>query len=1351
MKKMIKNTLLCALPALAIFLLGGCKDDGIEISDKYKSKIPKNVKLLEYTESSLTVCWDFIKGPTSYTVQLVDADKKAISEELTKTVTDIDYFEFANIDASAIFYARVRANYPYSATSDWVYVSRNGQPAMIMAGMGIIDVTPALKLHDATGSTLTFEWAYTEDTEADAAFRYNVELFNNEACTDLFVSWIGDGKLSTSGTGLFMVQAGKPALRFTFSGLEPETTYYARVTNTSIGSIKTPIVTAATKAAGPAASTNSPAQAGDIVLAQDFSNFIHGGDVVRAAAGYNAVANTEYRQQWQIAAGENPVADASRPVVAWNTEFGVWAGDVSNDYRQALGMTGWSRAATGDNISTRPGYVKMGGNKGIASLHTPALAALPDNATVTVSFSAAAYAEGSTVYSRDIIVKAVEGATVSAANVAENGVVVASAVADISAAVGEFKIFSVTLEGLSRTSRIAFCSNPDLVNDNLTRFLLDDIVISYEGIGTLQKLTAPANVVFDPAEVYSDKLTLKWGAVTGAVSYTVAYWKEGTPESGATVVADLTTTSCILKDLDADTKYFAKVKACRYNNPTYDSDYSAAVSEKTNNVVQVAGIIVSKVKSTSSTLTVEWARVDGEACVNSASQVYYAAIYNDAACQSLVVGWDLSNIFSITAGIKFRYTFSGLDPAKTYYVRVNDKTNDMFSDPLAYTTAAAGPAVSTNNPAHAGDVLISEDFAGLIHCGDIANFAPAYSVANENSYRATYRKASGDNPVGYINQACTTGEFDLFSGGGVGTAYTEGTGLAAWGKEGNIATRAGYAKFGASAAAASLYTPELSKLPAGASTVKVKFSAQAYSEKYDGSGADAGKIIIKAVTGAALGAKGAITGTLVDIDEAAPVDISSAMAMFKTFEVTLNGVTPDSRIVISTSERRALIDDIVITYTGPSSISQLTAPANVAFDASAIYADRLTLKWDAVAGAASYTVAYWEDGSPEAGATEITGVTAASCNIGSLQAGTKYHAKVKACHTNATYNSAWSAAVSATTTTVAPPAGITVAGVKSTSSTLTVEWARVDAEPCVNSAAQTYYAAIYSDAACQSLIVGWDLSNIFSITAGIKFRYTFSGLDPATTYYVCVTDKTNSLFSDPFAYKTAAAGPAVSTNNPAQAGDVLISEDFAGLIHCSDIANFAPAYSPPAANRATYQKASGDNPAGFTIGTCTSGEFDLFSGGSVEAAYTEGTGLSAWGKSGNIATRAGYTKFGTGSAAASLYTPELSKLPAAGATVKVQFSAQAYSEKFDGSSADVGTILIKAVTGAVLGAKGAITGTLVEVDAAAPVNISSAQAEFKTFEVTLNNVTPGARVVISTSEKRALIDDIVITCVSVNP
>ena len=775
MKKSILYILFALFSLSAAVSLTACKDDGVEISGANKSKTPKNVKLLEYGATSLTICWDFIRGATSYTVQLVDGEMNPVSEALCKTTDAIDYHEFTDLAADRIYYGRVRANFPYSSTSDWVYVTANEQPAMLMASVGILELDPKLTLNAATGSTLTYEWSYTDDAATDATRLYNIELFRDEACSELHVSWLADGKLA-SDKGIFTALAGYPVVRFTFSGLDPETTYYARVTNASFGNIMTPVVAGTTAKAGPKASQNNPAQAGDIVLAQDFAAFIHGGDIVRSAAGYNAVSGTEYRKTWEPATGENPQADGDRPVCNWTTEFNVFTGGTSAEYIESVGMKGWGLSG---NTSTRPGYIKCGGGGGgIGILYTPELAALPKNTTVTVSFSASAYAEGENVYGSDIVVEAIEGAEFGSNNsVSKKGTAVASKVVDISSAVGRFETFTVTLDGLSPTSRIAFSSNPAQAGANKTRYLLDDIVVVYDGETRLEKLTVPANVKFDADAVYSDKLTLEWDEVAGAASYTVAWWADGTEEKDATVAEGITSASYLLKELEAGTEYHAKVKACRYNNPDYDSDYSAAVSQKTDIAPVQAGIVVSKVLATSSTLTVEWARADGQACVNSSAQVYHVKLYSDAECKDLVVGWNASNVFGITAGNRFRFTFSGLAPATTYYVCVDDKTNDFFSDPLAYATAAAGPQAGATTPgsAKAGDILLAEDFSRVIHGGDIANFAAGYYPPSSN--RGTYAAASGDNPSGFSATRCTANEFDVFSGGGVAAPYTEGTGL----------------------------------------------------------------------------------------------------------------------------------------------------------------------------------------------------------------------------------------------------------------------------------------------------------------------------------------------------------------------------------------------------------------------------------------------------------------------------------------------------------------------------------------------------------------------------------------------
>ena len=242
-------------------------------------------------------------------------------------------------------------------------------------------------------------------------------------------------------------------------------------------------------------------------------------------------------------------------------------------------MKGWGSSG---NTSTRPGYIKCGGGSGgIGILYTPQLTALPANTTVKVSFSASAYAEGENVYGSDIVVEAVEGAEFGSNNVvSKKGTAFVSKTVDISSAVGRFETYTVTLEGLTPASRIAFSSNPAQAGANKTRFLLDDIVVTCEGETHLEQLAAPANVKFDAEAVQPDKLTLKWDAVSGAASYTVACWADGTDESKAALVEKIDGTACTLDKLTPETKYNAKVKAVAGRTAT-DSDWSAKASATT--------------------------------------------------------------------------------------------------------------------------------------------------------------------------------------------------------------------------------------------------------------------------------------------------------------------------------------------------------------------------------------------------------------------------------------------------------------------------------------------------------------------------------------------------------------------------------------------------------------------------------------------------------------------------------------------------------------------------------------------------------------------------------------------------
>lgn len=408
------------------------------------------------------------------------------------------------------------------------------------------------------------------------------------------------------------------------------------------------------------------------------------------------------------------------------------------------------------------------------------------------------------------------------------------------------------------------------------------------------------------------------------------------------------------------------------------------------------------------------ARADGQACVNSSAQVYHVKLYSDAECKDLVVGWNASNVFGITAGNRFRFTFSGLAPATTYYVCVDDKTNDFFSDPLAYATAAAGPQAGATTPgsAKAGDILLAEDFSRVIHGGDIANFAAGYYPPSSN--RGTYAAASGDNPSGFSATRCTANEFDVFSGGGVAAPYTEGTGLAAWGKSGNIAGRPGYVKMGARKCGRLALHPRTDRparcgdrqgalLGTGLQREIRRFGRRCRENPRQGRPRRRARRKGRHHRHGHGGLRGRPCGYF-----GCQSPVPRVRGNPHERDARLPHRDLDERETRPAGQRGRHLHAIT-PATKPA------APGGVSFDAAAA-ADRLTLKWNAVPDATSYTVAYWKGSAsaPESEYAYKTGIasTATSQELTNLESNTSYWAKVKAV---GSLDSDWSETANATT------------------------------------------------------------------------------------------------------------------------------------------------------------------------------------------------------------------------------------------------------------------------------------------------------------------------------------------------
>ena len=141
----------------------------------------------------------------------------------------------------------------------------------------VIRSRPVAEFVFGSSSSVIFGWTTGGTAAEDAEVPYKLELFKDAACTDLQVSFAIPADHSCWGGN---------ALRFVFGGLEPATKYWFKVTNTQSGDASDPVEgeTAAFTVVDPATVTN--AGAGDVILAEDFSEVAWGPDEEHVAAGF---------------------------------------------------------------------------------------------------------------------------------------------------------------------------------------------------------------------------------------------------------------------------------------------------------------------------------------------------------------------------------------------------------------------------------------------------------------------------------------------------------------------------------------------------------------------------------------------------------------------------------------------------------------------------------------------------------------------------------------------------------------------------------------------------------------------------------------------------------------------------------------------------------------------------------------------------------------------------------------------------------------------------------------------------------------------------------------------------------
>ena len=224
--------------------------------------------------TSMTVYWDGKKaiaaGAKSFLIQLTDPTNMDKGDTWNTTTTkvieitddesvDCETTTFTGLKEYDLYYVRVRANYPGSVYSPWVYLAReNGTPALYQVGHGAVALVPTISLN-ALVKDIEVAWTYCE-----GAVKYRVE-------------WKKSSETAWQSTET-------EATNYTISGLTPETQYDVKVTAiTATAENASDVVSATTK--------EQPPFPMEIATAQAWMDFVNGEFISLANNGADDIVN----------------------------------------------------------------------------------------------------------------------------------------------------------------------------------------------------------------------------------------------------------------------------------------------------------------------------------------------------------------------------------------------------------------------------------------------------------------------------------------------------------------------------------------------------------------------------------------------------------------------------------------------------------------------------------------------------------------------------------------------------------------------------------------------------------------------------------------------------------------------------------------------------------------------------------------------------------------------------------------------------------------------------------------------------------------------------------------------------
>ena len=762
------------------------------------------------------------------------------------------------------------------------------------------------KLIKATDSTLAFAWSSTAANVPTMAQAHPNTKLSFSEYADTFAVALYDanktliGKLSgiyfdgadetktdstnPAGNGYnYLYTATQKPPRWIFTGLEPSTTYYFKVWNTTKG-LESGFLEASTIApsyeADDVVPLNETAVPGHVLLYENFSNMLYGGDHSTRSAGYK---HKSYPAAGRYLTGDL-TNDRTNGYYSSGAASSVTLFTTTKSQLPHMRMNNWSwiytdndTAATG--VMVRPGYVQLGTGSVNNCLATPALTNMPaGNSSLRITFKACPYGAASTSLSTSeqqekvVAVRAHTGGSVGTDYQLTGSTIVAERVLTLEGDNNTiWKEYTVDLHYVPQGARISFGSGRTDFGSN--RWHIDDIKI---------QLLNNSDIAVGLVRATDTTLNIGWTVTEGNAK---------------------------------DDKFLTHRPASAASSsatPTYAFDFNSIDNQHTYVVYLY----------------------NDEACTDLyQSWTLDSSFFHDGKTTT-------DGVTTYSYAFPTRFIFSGLTPSTDYFVRVQDKTQGITSSAIKVSTVASqyqGKAVVTD-PINLvpGNTILFNNFGKLYYGGDLTGFAAGYDVDGSVTSTLTENyNAQGANPydkdtrTNFNRAACSSYERSLFT---TVAGLVDDFGMSDWAymsDDGScrVHVKAGYVKMGGASQRSTLLTPLLSAIPEGEVwSVKVRFKACPYISTSYVHDTKEDDIHVSVYEGGEVVDYKFANGGVMDSQT---INIGGHVGEWVMHEVTLNNVTCDCRIGIgsaraSSGQSRFFLDDIEVIAANASDVKYLT-------------------------------------------------------------------------------------------------------------------------------------------------------------------------------------------------------------------------------------------------------------------------------------------------------------------------------------------------------------------------------------------------------------------------------------------